>query len=111
MMDYAFDGLLERAKKKKTIKKIPTAPKIKIDVIKEIFKKEPAIMNAVQIHEMFRLIDGLKKTREGEFRKGVCLRVWFKGEEIAINLDKLKEYSDILEKFINYTKFYLSSKE
>ena len=39
MMDYAFDGLLERAKKKKIIKKIPTAPKLKIDAIKEIFAK------------------------------------------------------------------------
>jgi len=110
MMDYSFDGLLEIAKKKKKIKKIPTAPKLKLDLIKEIFKKEEDIMDAVKEYEMFKLIETLKKTKAGEFRKGVCLTVLYRGEEIRIDLDKLKEYVEILERFINYTKVYLSSK-
>jgi hypothetical protein len=110
MMDSAFDALLEKAKKKKKIKKIPTAPKLRRDLLKDVFKKEPAIIDAITEYEMFRLIDTLQKTREGEFRKGVCLRVMYKGEETAINLDKLKEYAGILERFINYTKLFLSSK-
>jgi hypothetical protein len=32
------------------------------------------------------------------------LRVTYKGEEININLDKLKEYSEKLERFISYLK-------
>jgi len=110
MMDFAFDGLLEKAKKKKKIKKIPTAPKLKIDAIKEAFKKEPDVIDAVKEYEMFKLIDILKKTKAGEFRKGVCLTVTYKSEEIRIDLDKLKEYAEILERFINYTKLFLSSK-
>ena len=110
MMDYAFDGLLEKAKKKKKIKKIPTAPKLKLDSIKDIFKKEPDIMDAVKEYEMFKLIETLKKSKAGEFRKGVCLTVLYRGEEIRIDLDKLKEYVEILERFINYTKLFLSSK-
>tara|TARA_Y100000310_G_scaffold336920_2_gene422698 strand:- start:1075 stop:1530 length:456 start_codon:yes stop_codon:yes gene_type:complete len=110
MMDYAFDGLLEKAKKKKKVKKIPTAPKLKLDLIKEIFKKEEDIMDAVKEYEMFKLIEILKNTKAGEFRKGVCLTVIYKGEEIRIDLDKLKEYAEILERFINYTKLFLSTK-
>jgi hypothetical protein len=110
MMDYAFDGLLEKAKKKKKLKKIPTAPKLKLDTIKEIFKKEPEVMDAVKEYEMFKLIEVLKNTKAGEFRKGVCLTITYKGEEIRVDLEKLKEYSEILEKFINYTKLYLTSK-
>jgi len=113
MMDYAFDGLLEKAKKKKKlkkVKKIPTAPKLKLDLIKEVFKKEPEVMDAVKEYEMFKLIEVLKNTKAGEFRKGVCLTVTYKGEEIRVDLEKLKEYSEILEKFINYTKLYLTSK-
>jgi hypothetical protein len=109
MMDYAFDGLLEKAKKNKQIKKIPTAPKLKVDLIKEIFVDEKDIMDAVEEYQMFKLIRILKNTKEGEFRKGVCLRVMFKGKETAVNLDKLKEYSEILERFINYTKLFLSA--
>jgi len=110
MMDYAFDGLLEKAKKKKMVKSIPTAPKLKIDVIKEIFKNNPEVMDAVKEYEMFKLIEVLKKTKEGEFRKGVCLKVTYKGIETSVNLEKLKEYSEILERFINYTKLFLLSK-
>ncbi len=113
MMDYSFDGLLEKAKKKKLKfmpKKIPTAPKLKLDTIKEVFKKNKEVMDAVKEYEMFKLIDILKKTKAGEFRKGVCLTVLYKGEEIKIDLEKLKEYSEILERFINYTKLFLSQK-
>jgi len=110
MMDYAFEGLLDKAKKKKKIKKIPTAPKLKIDLIKKVFKKNPEVIDALKEYEMFKLIDALPKTKESEFRKGVCLRVTYKWEETAINLDKLKEYSEILERFINYTKLFLTSK-
>lgn len=110
MMDLSFDGILDKAKKKKKVKTIPTAPKLKIDLIKVAFADEPDVMNAVKEYEMFKLIDVLKKTKENEFRKGVCLGVLYKGEIIAVNLEKLKEYSEILEKFINFVKLYLTSK-
>ncbi|MFA5174162.1 MAG: hypothetical protein WC438_03195 [Candidatus Pacearchaeota archaeon] len=110
MIDHAVDALLEKSRRKKIIKKIPTAPKLKLDLIKEIFKDNPEIISGIVLYDMFRLIDELKNTKEGEFRKGVCLRITYHGQEIAVNLDKLKEYSEILERFINYTKFFLSSK-
>ncbi len=110
MIDYSIDGLLGKAKKKKKIKKIPTAPKIKVDAIKKIFKKQEEVIEAIKLYEMFKLIDILKKTKANEFRKGVCLTIIYKGEEIRVDLDKLKEYAEILERFINYTKLFLTSK-
>jgi len=110
MIDYAIDGLLEKAKKKKMIKTIPEAPRLKIDLIKIAFKNNKEVIDAMEIYEMFKLIDILNKTKEGEFRKGVCLRVTYKMKEVPINLEKLKEYSEILERFINYTKLFLLCK-
>jgi len=110
MMDYTFDALLDQAKKKKTLKKIPDAPKLRLDSISQVFAKDPAVIAALQEYQMFKLIDVLKKTKENEFRKGVCLRVTYKMQEVAINLDKLKEYADTIEKFIIFSKDYLSKK-
>jgi len=110
MMDHTIEPLLEKAKKKKLIKEIPTAPKSKVDLINEIFKDEPIIIDAINLYQMFKLIETLQKSREQEFRKGVCLKVMYKGQEVLVNLEKLKEYSEILEKFINYTKLFLVSK-
>ncbi|HRZ85970.1 MAG TPA: hypothetical protein P5277_04295 [Candidatus Paceibacterota bacterium] len=109
MISYSLDRLLLHAKKKKLIKVIPTSPKQKIDLIKETFKKEQIVIKTVEIYEMFRRIEELQKESEGEFRKNVALRVNYRGEFVRINLDKLKEYSILLEKFINYLKQFLSS--
>jgi len=107
MMDYAFDAMLDTAKKKKIIKKVPDAPKLRIDVLKQIFSKNKEVFDAIKEYELFKLIDSLQKIKENEFRKGVCLKVLYKGTEVLINLDKLKEYSEILERFINFIKLYL----
>jgi len=110
MMDYTFDALLEKAKKKKKIKTIPNAPKLRVEALKQVFKKDNEIIKAIEEYEMFRLIDVLPKTRQNEFRKGVCLTVTYRGSDIAINLDKLKEYSETLQDFIDFTKEFLISK-
>jgi len=110
MMDYSFDALLEKAKKKKIIKKIPEAPKLKIDIARTTFAEHPEVIDALNEYQMFKLIDILPKTKESEFRKGVCLRVTYKMQEVAIDLDKLKVYAEILEKFITFTKSYLTEK-
>ena len=56
------------------------------------------------MYELFRDIEKLDKVRENEFRKGVNLKVNQKGEIIDINLEKLGEYSEILERFISSLK-------
>jgi len=110
MIDCCFDGILKKMKKEKIIKKIPTAPKLKIDSIRDYFKKNELIQDILKEYEIFQKIEILKKTKEGEFRKGVCLTIFYRGEKISVNLEKLKEYSEILEKFINYTKLFLAGK-
>ncbi len=110
MIDYAFDALLEKAKKKKIIKIIPEAPKLRVDLVRKVFNKNPEVINALNEYEMFKLIDVLQKTKESEFRRGVCLRVLYKGEEVAVNLEKLREYAETLEKFINFVKLFLTNK-
>ena len=109
MIEYAFEDLLKYAKKKRMIKSIPDSPKPRLDLIRETFKKDKVVIETLDLYEMFRRIDTLKKESEGEFRKNVALKVSYRGEVVKINLDQLKEYSLILEKFINYLKQFLSS--
>jgi len=111
MIEHSFDKLLLDAKKKKKIKAIPVAPKPRIEILKNLFKKEEDIMDVIGLYEVFRVIEDLKKSCENEFRKNVTLRLSYKGEIIQINMDTLKEYADILERFISYMKQFLSSKK
>ena len=109
MIEHSLDRLLKHAKKKKRIKSIPSSPKPRIDLLKEIFANEQAVLDTIELYELFRRFDELNKEAEGEFRKNVALVVMYRGKEVRINLDKLKEYSTTLEKFINYLKQFLSS--
>ena len=109
MMDDCVDALLQQLKKKKKISFIPAAPRQKIEIIKKEFKKYPEVLKAIEIYEFFKKIDNLRMVREGEFRKDVCLKIQEGEKETIVNLERLKEYSAILESFISYVKQFLLS--
>ena len=104
MIEMAMDFLVERAKKEKKWKPVPDAPRAKLIQLKKIYEKDFVVRETLELYELFRDIEKLDKVREGEFRKGVNLKVQYKGNLININLDKLKEYSNLLERFISSLK-------
>ncbi|MBS3070915.1 hypothetical protein J4407_01280 [Candidatus Pacearchaeota archaeon] len=110
MIEVSIDETLVKAKSKKKISSIPGNPAMKIEEAKKLFKKDKNFQEVIEMYEMFRKIDELKKERIGEFRKNVTLKVFYKGEEVNINLEKLKEYADKLEKFISTIKQFLLQK-
>ncbi len=107
MVELCIDALLQKLKKKKIITTLPAAPKMKVLTLKDIFKKEPAIIQTLDLYEFFKKIPQLNKIRESEFRKNVCLKV-IDGKEVKINMEKLKEYNEVLERFIKFVREYLS---
>jgi len=109
MIETALEEILIHAKKKKKIKALPTNPLGQIEAIKKLFKKNDDFLEVIKMFEMFRKIEDLRKERIGEFRKNVNLRVFYMGEEININLEQLKIYAELLEKFISSTKQFLLS--
>ena len=104
MIDRCMDRLVDKAKRDKKWKAIPDAPRAKLIQLKRIYARYPEVSETLSLYELFRDIDKLEKVRECEFRKGVNLKVKYGGEIININLLKLKEYAEILERFISYIK-------
>ncbi len=104
MLEYALDELIEKAKKQKKWKPVPDAPRAKLLQLKKIYASDELISKILDMYELFRDIEKLDKIRENEFRKGVNLKVFYKREAININLDKLKEYAELLERFISILK-------
>ena len=107
MIETSIEEILQKAKKKKKISQIPNSPTKKIEDIRNLFKKDKNFQEVLDMYEMFKKIEDLRKERIGEFRKNVTLKVFYRGEEININLEKLKEYAEKLEKFISTTKQFL----
>lgn len=104
LIELAMEQLIARAKKEKKWKPIPDAPRAKLIALKKIYASDKIIMDTLELYELFRDIESLPKVREHEFRKGVNLKVTFRGNELNINLDMLKEYALVLERFISSLK-------
>lgn len=104
MIEMGIEKLVAKAKKEKKWKPVSDAPRAQLVQLMKIYEKEPAMMKTFELYEMFRDIEKLEKVRENEFRKGVNLKVTYKGQIVNVNLDMLKEYSQTLEKFISYLK-------
>lgn len=109
MIETCIEEILEHAKAKKKIKEIPDNPVGQINEVKRLFKNDKNFLEVLELYEMFRRIKELRKERIGEFRKNVTLRVFYRGEEINVDLEKLREYADKLERFISSTKQFLLS--
>jgi hypothetical protein len=107
MVETSIDKALIHAKAKKKISSLPENPVKKIEEIRKLFKKDTNFIEVIDFYEMLRKIEELRIERIGEFRKNVTLRIFFRGEEININLEKLKEYAEKLEKFISSIKQFI----
>lgn len=107
MIETAIHEILKHAKKKKKISSIPSSPVGEIEEVKKLLKKDKEFLEVVEFYEMLRKIEGLRKEQIGEFRKNVNLKVFYRGEEVNINLEQLKIYAKMLEKFISTTKQFL----
>jgi hypothetical protein len=107
MIETSINEILKHAKKKKKISSVSLNPVGKIEQVKKLFKKDDDFLEVIELYDMFKKIEELRKERIGEFRKNVTLKVFYQGKEININLEQLKKYAEKLEKFISITKQFL----
>jgi hypothetical protein len=110
LIELSFDTILENGVEKKKIPEMPTNPKQRIEFIKKYFKKNKIIQDVVPLYVFFKRVPDLKKTREGEFRKNVNLKVFEAAKVTEINMEKLGEYYEIVDKFVVEVKKILSVK-
>ncbi|HIH52050.1 hypothetical protein J4412_00050 [Candidatus Pacearchaeota archaeon] len=110
MIDTCIIHILKDAKQKGKVKEVSENAMGRIAEIKGLLKKDQNALNTIDFFMMLRKIESLQIERIGEFRKNVTLKVIFRGKEININLEKLKEYAEMLEKFIDMTKKKLNEK-
>ena len=109
LIEISMDAILEKTEQEKRISKVPENPVKKIEEMRKLFKKDKNMLEVLEMYEMFRKIENLRTKRIGEFRKNVNLKIFYQGKEINVDLEKLKEYSEKLEKFISTTKHFLLS--
>lgn len=110
MVDTCMNEILKKAQKDNALISIPDNAIGRIREFKIIFKENENMLKTVDFFMMLRKLEELKCDRIGEFRKNVALQIHFRGDVVNVNLEQLKIYAEMLEKFINDTKEFLIKK-
>ena len=109
LIELSFDVILEKRVGEGKIPAMPTNPMQRIEFIKKYFKKLDGVQEIIPLYVFFKRVPDLTKARSGEFRKNVNLKVIESGRTTDINMEKLGEYYEIVEKFIVEVKKILGS--
>jgi hypothetical protein len=108
LIELSFDAILEKKVTDGNAPHAPESPKQRIEFVKTYFKKNNSVQEVIPLYIFFKRVPDLEKTREGEFRKNVNLKVIESGKTTEINLNKLSEYSEIVDKFVSEVKKILA---
>ena len=109
LVELSFDAILDKRVEDGKIPAMPESPKQRIEFVKKYFKKSDEIQDVVPLYIFFKRVPDLSKTRGGEFRKNVNLKIVEPKKTTDINMEKLGEYYEIVEKFIIEIKKILGS--
>ena len=109
LIEISFDDLLDKNIEAGKIPHAPESPKQRIEFIKKYFKKSEEVQAVVPLYIFFKRVPDLNKSRKGEFRKNVGLNVIESTKTTEINMEKLGEYSEIVDRFISEVKKVLSN--
>lgn len=107
MIETCNAQILKKSLNDGKISSIPENAIGKIKTSKEIFKENENFLKTMDFFMMLRKLEELKTERIGEFRKNVSLQIQFRGDTVEVNLEQLKIYAEMLEKYINDTKTFL----
>jgi hypothetical protein len=104
LIELSFDTLIEQEIEEGRIPHKPISPKQRIEFMKLYFKKSSEIQETIPLYIFFKRVPGLNKTREGEFRKNVNVKIIEPRRTTIINLEKLSEYAEVIDTFISSVK-------
>jgi hypothetical protein len=100
LIEISFDAILEKRCEEGKIPCMHATPIQRIEFMKKYFAKDKAIQDVIPLYIFFKRVPDLSKTRSGEFRKNVNLKVRMTPTRVIdINMEKLGEYYDVVEAF------------
>ena len=109
LIELSFDSIIQTYVDLGKIPEMPISPKQRIEFIKKYFKKFENVKAIIPIYVFFKRIPDCSKSREGEFRKNVNLKVKLPNDVVNINLIKLDEYSLLVDNFMKDIKEILAT--
>ena len=98
--EFLFLALLKYALEHKMIGEIPSTPKEKVTLLKEVYK-EQEIHDNVDLYLLLKAMRKSNHTKENEYRRHVAMRAIIAGREEIININIISQYYEFLTSFFH----------
>jgi hypothetical protein len=98
--ELLFIALLRYAKEHKMTADIPSTPKERVILIKELFK-EQEVHDNIDLYLLLKAMLKANFTRENEYRRHVAMRAIIAGREEIININIISRYYEFLTSFFH----------
>lgn len=100
--DFMVLSLLRRAKDKKKLDKIPTAPIEMCETARELYPEDGKIVELIDFYLLLRKITKAEYESENEYRRHVTMRAEVEGKKLDVNIDEVTEYYKKAKDYIVY---------
>ena len=90
--DFAILALLEKHQEKDQTIEIPKSPGLRTKILKELYEKEPAILEFLDFYHLLRDLSRADFKRTKEFRRHVTMTAMLHDGEMEINIDIITDY-------------------
>jgi hypothetical protein len=100
--DFVIDALLKKAQDEKKIMVIPNAPKLKCELLEQLYDGDEKVIAAVKEYLFFRVLSRSEYGRESEYRRHVAMVLEIEGKTYKIDIDIVTEYYKRAKENIEY---------
>jgi len=98
--EFLFVALLKYAKENKMTADMPSTPKERVTLIKELFK-EQEVHDNIDLYLLLKAMLKANFSRENEYRRHVAMRAIIAGREEIININIISRYYEFLTSFFH----------
>ncbi|MBD3249525.1 hypothetical protein GF336_05755 [Candidatus Woesearchaeota archaeon] len=101
-IDNCMDALLEKVKRRRKTLEVPTTPRQKADLVRDIFSDDEIITSMMDFYLHLRNLVQAKYTKREEYRRHVTMIAEVKGRTVEVEIDDLNEFYLKLKDFLEY---------
>ena len=101
--DFSIDGLLAKVKKRRKKLEVPSQPRKKCELVKELYADDEKILDLIDFYLELRNIYQAKYTKREEYRRHVTLIAELgPGKVVEVGIDQLHEYEKRVKEFVEH---------
>jgi len=101
---FAIEALLVFEKERGVVEDLPKIPKLRADLIKELYETDDFLQDAIDFFLFLRKINKAEFSRKNEYRRHVTMTAVLGEHTIDVKIDTIKEYFEKTKEFVAHVE-------